>query len=263
MFFELGIYLLTGAVVGFFAGLLGIGGGLILVPILTSVFAYYMDSPYLVHIAIGTSLATILVTSLSAVKAHHKHHQAVRWDIFRLLAVGMFAGGILGAWIAQSMTASVLSKTFAVLELLIAIKMLLNYQPSPLRVLPTGQAAFVSSSLIGTLSTLVGVGGGAINTPYMLWHNVSMKQGIATSAALSLPIAVAGTAGFIWAGWGLENLPNYSSGYVYWPAFFGIVLTSYFTAPIGAKLTHQLPVKRLKRLFAGLLILLAIKMFLF
>jgi len=259
---ELSIYLLTGAIVGFFAGLLGIGGGLILVPILTTVFVSYLDSPHLVHIAIGTSLATILVTSLSSVKTHHRH-QAVRWDIFRLLVVGMFVGGILGAWIAQFMNASVLSKTFAVLELLIAMKMLLNYQPNPLRELPSRPVALMASSLIGMLSTLVGVGGGAINTPYMVWHNVPMKHAIATSAALSLPIAVAGTTGFIWAGWGLADLPSYSSGYVYWPAFFGIILTSYFTAPIGANLTHQLPVKRLKKVFAVLLILLAIKMFLF
>lgn len=259
---EFIIYLLTGAVVGFLAGLLGIGGGLILVPILTSIFAYYLGNSQLVHLAIGTSLATILVTSLAAVKTHQSH-QAVRWDIVKQFTPGIFVGGILGAWIAQFMDASILSKTFAVLELVVAIKMLANFQPNPQRKMPNFGGAFFASSSIGTLSSLVGIGGGTLNTPYMIWHNIKIKQAIATSAALSLPVALAGTIGFIWSGWEVENLPNYSIGYVYLPAFFGIVLTSYFTAPIGAKLSHTLPIKSIKNIFAGLLILLALKMFLF
>ena len=262
MLVEFSIYLLTGAFAGFFAGLLGVGGGLILVPILTSVFAYYLASPYLVHLAIGTSLATILITSLSSVKVHHLH-KTVRWDIVKNMALGVFIGGLLGSWIAQFMSASILSKTFAVLELLIAIRFLVDFQPFPNRCLPKGISAFGVSGLIGTLSTLVGVGGGAINTPYMVCHNVCIKQAIATSAALSLPVAVAGTIGFMWAGWGLDNLPNYSTGYIYWPAFIGIVLSSYFTASIGAKYTHKLPTQRIKKIFATLLVLFAIKMFLF
>lgn len=259
---ELSIYLLAGAFVGFFAGLLGIGGGLILVPVLSSVFAYYLDTPYLIHLAIGTSLATMLITSISSVKAHHLHG-AVRWDIVKLMGLAMFLGGFLGAWIAQFMSTSILSKTFAVLELLIAVKMLTNFQPLPSRCMPNSGGSFVAGGIIGSLSTLVGFGGGAINTPYMVWNNVCMKQAVATSSALSLPIAISGTIGFMWIGWGAENLPSYSTGYIYWPAFLGIVLTSYFMAPIGAKLTHKLPVKNIKKIFGVLLILLAIKMFLF
>ncbi|WP_024852174.1 sulfite exporter TauE/SafE family protein [Hydrogenovibrio kuenenii] len=258
---EFLIYIATGAFVGFFAGLLGIGGGLILVPVLTSVFATYMTSnEHMVHIAIGTSLATIMVTSLSSVRAHHKH-DAVRWDLVKSLSPSIFIGGLLGGWISQFMDASVLSRIFAILEVLIAIKMLLDLQPSPHREMPGTVGRSIAGTMIGGLSSLIGIGGGALNTPYMAWHNVPMRQAIATSSACSVPVAISGTLGFIIAGWGVSNLPNYSTGFVYWPAFLGIVLASVFTAPLGAKMTHKLPVKRLKKIFGLLLIILAIKMF--
>ncbi|BBN60728.1 sulfite exporter TauE/SafE family protein [Hydrogenovibrio marinus] len=257
---EFLIYIVTGAFVGFFAGLLGIGGGLILVPVLTTVFAAYMQSDHLIHIAIGTSLATILVTSIASVMAHHKH-DAVRWDLFKTLAPGIFIGGLLGGWVSQFIDASVLAKIFAVLAILIAIKILLDVQPSPHREMPGTVGRSIAGALIGSFSTLVGIGGGALNTPYMSWHNVPIKQAIATSSACSLPIAVSGTLGFIIAGWGASNLPAYSTGFVYWPAFLGIVIASFFTAPLGARMTHKLPVKRLKKIFGLLLIILAIKMF--
>ncbi len=262
MILEFSIYIVTGAVVGFFAGLLGIGGGLILVPVLTAVFAVYLQSDHLVHLAIGTSLATILITSLASVRAHHKH-DAVRWDIFKTITPGIFIGGLLGAWIAQFMSGEVLAKTFAVMELIIALKMLSNFQPAPDRALPGKAGQTFAGTLIGSLSSLVGIGGGALNTPYMVWHNVSMQRAIATSAACSLPVALSGTIGFLWAGWSVVGLPAYSTGFIYWPAFLGIVLSSYFTAPLGARLTHQLPVKKLKIVFGLLLIILAMKMFFF
>ena len=262
MLIEFIIYILTGAIAGVFAGLLGIGGGLIIVPVLTSVFAVYLPNEHLVHLAIGTSLATILVTALASVKTHQKH-DAVQWDLFRAFTPGIIAGGLLGGWVAQYMDASLLAKIFAVLELMIAIKMLTDFQPNPHRNLPGLVGKTTAATTIGGISTLIGVGGGAFNTPYMVWHNVDMKKAIATSAALSLPVAFAGTAGFIISGLQVENLPEMTTGYVYWPAFFGIVLASYFTAPIGARLTHKLPVKKLKRIFGLLLVALAIKMFWF
>lgn len=262
MFIEFLIYIVTGAIAGFFAGLLGIGGGLIIVPILTSVFAYFLTSDHLVHLAIGTSLATILVTAIASVKTHQQH-DAVRWDLVKTLTPGIFVGGLLGGWIAQYMDASLLGKLFAVIELAIAIKMLLNLKPNPHREMPGMVGRTVAGTTIGGISSLVGIGGGALNTPYMVWHNINMKQAIATSAACTLPIAAAGTLGFVIGGWNTDNLPTYSTGYLYWPAFIGIVIASYFTAPIGARLTHQLPVKTLKRVFGLLLIILAIKMFWF
>lgn len=257
---EFLIYLVTGAFVGFFAGLLGIGGGLILVPILTSIFAAFMHSEHLVHIAIGTSLATILVTSLSSVRAHHKH-DAVRWDLVKTLSPSIFLGGLLGGWISQFMDAALLAKVFAILELAIALKMLINLQPNPHREMPGTIGRSIAGTTIGGLSSLIGIGGGALNTPYLAWHNVPMRNAIATSAACSLPVAVSGTLGFIIAGWGIPNLPEYSTGFIYWPAFLGIGIASFFTAPLGAKMTHKLPVQRLKKIFGLLLIILAIKMF--
>ncbi|RUM92530.1 MAG: sulfite exporter TauE/SafE family protein [Thiomicrospira sp.] len=262
MFIEFSIYILTGIIAGFFAGLLGIGGGLIIVPVLTSVFLYFIEGPHLVHLAIGTSMATILITSLASVKAHHRH-DAVRWDIVKTLTPGIFIGGILGGWISQYISAPMLAKIFAVIEFGIALKMLLDLQPNPHREMPGIAGRSVAGTIIGSISALVGIGGGALNTPYMVWHNVSMRQAIATSAACSLPIAAAGTLGFLIGGWNVPNLPDHAIGYIYWPAFLGIVIASFFTAPIGAAMTHKLPVKTLKRIFAILLIILAIKMFWF
>jgi len=262
IFTEILIYIITGAVVGFAAGLLGIGGGLIIVPVLTTVFIYYLDSEHIVHLAIGTSLATILITSLSSVKAHH-HHNAVRWDIVKLLFLVILFGAFLGGWSSQFTESSNLGLLFGVLELLIAINMLLAIKPSPHRELPGLPGNTIAGSIIGSLASLVGIGGGTLTTPYLVWNNISMHQAIATSAAASLPVAFAGTLGFLIGGMNADNLPDYATGYIYWPAFFGIVTASVLTAPLGARAAHQLPVKTLKRVFGVLLLLLASKMLLF
>jgi uncharacterized membrane protein YfcA len=259
---EFSIYLITGAVVGVAAGLLGIGGGLLIVPVLTTVFAVVLETPHSVHLAIGTSLATILITSLSSVWAHHKH-QAVRWDIFKLLAGGVLIGAFIGGWISQFLNASLLGQIFAFLELLIAINMLLALKPSPSRKLPGLMGNSLAGTTIGGLASIIGIGGGTLTTPYLLWNNISMHQAIATSTAVSLPVGLAGTIGFLIAGIGSTDIPDLATGYIYWPAFLGIVVASVFTAPIGAALAHRLDVKTLKKYFAFLLIFLAVKMFFF
>lgn len=260
MLIEILIYLTTGAFVGFIAGLLGIGGGLIIVPVLTSVFIYFLQTEHVVHLAIGTSLATILITSYSAVKTHHKLGH-VNWELVRLLGIGIFLGAFLGGWSSQFIDNNVLSKLFGFFELVIAIYMLLNIKPTPQRQLPSAIHQTSAGFGIGGIASILGIGGGTLTTPYLVWHNVKMHKAIATSTACSIPVAAAGTFGFLLGGLNTELLPEYATGYIYWPAFFGIVIMSYFTAPIGAKLTHQLPVKLLKKLFSFLLILLAIKMF--
>lgn len=259
---ELSIYLVTGAFVGFAAGLLGIGGGLIIVPVLATALTYFIDSSQVVHIAIATSLATILVTSFSSALAHHKHG-AVRWDIFKLLAFGVLAGAFIGGWFSQYFASNTLSKIFGVLELLIALNMLLALKPNPSRELPGLAGNTAAGGVIGNLSSLVGIGGGTLTTPYLVWNNVSMHQAIATSTAVSLPVALAGTIGYVFAGLQATDLPAYTTGYIYWPAFLGIIVASVFTAPIGAKMAHKLPVKVLKRGFGVFLLLLAIKMLFF
>lgn len=259
---EMLIYLFTGLVVGFAAGLLGIGGGLLIVPVLTSVFTVFLTTPDTVHLAIGTSLATIIITSLASVRAHHSH-QAVRWDIVKLLALGVLFGAFLGGWSSQFVDSTLLGQIFGVLELFIAMHLLLAVKPSPHRILPGLLGNTFAGTFIGGLASIVGIGGGTLSTPYLLWNNISMHQAIATATAISLPVALAGTSGFFLAGLSAENLPNFATGYLYWPAFIGIVATSILTAPLGAKLAHRLPVKKLKRYFALFLVILAIKMLFF
>jgi len=260
---ELLIYLVTGGIVGFLAGLLGIGGGLIIVPILTMVFAHYLVGVEdIVHLAIGTSLATILVTSFASVRAHHKHG-AVNWDIVKILTVGVFTGGFLGGWSSQFFDSATLGKIFAIFELSIALYMLANIKPSPHRELPGPVGNTVAGFMIGALASLVGIGGGTLVTPYLIWNNIKPHNAIAIAAACSLPVAAAGTFGFLLAGMHAQDLPPGAWGYIYLPAFFGIVVMSYFTAPLGAKLAHKLPANQLKRLLGLLLIILAIKMFFF
>lgn len=262
LFIELLTYLITGAIVGIAAGLLGIGGGLLVVPVLSTVFVYFLDTPHAVHMAMGTSLATIIVTSFSSARAHHRHN-AVRWDAFKLLIFSILMGGFIGGWSSQFVTSNSLAIMFGILEILIAIKLLTNFKPKAHRNLPGLVRNSVAGTVIGSFSSLLGIGGGTLTTPYLLWHNISMHQAIATSTAVSLPVALAGTIGYFIAGINATDLPEMASGYIYWPAFFGIVIASYFTAPIGAKWAHKLPVSTLKRIFALFLIILAIKMLFF
>ncbi len=257
---EIGVYLLTGAFVGLLAGLFGVGGGLVVVPVLTSVFAWTLaGNVHIIHLAIGTSLATILLTALASVRAHHAHG-AVDWGLVRQLSAGMFIGAFLGGWSSQFIPSRELAWVFAGIELLIALYMLAAVQPKPHRNLPDAAGNTVAGGVIGYLASLVGIGGGTLVTPYLVWHNVSMHRAIATAAACSLPVAAAGTLGYLMGGLHAEDLPPGATGYIYWPAFLGIVAASMLTAKLGAKLAHRLPAKPLKRGLGVLLLLLALKM---
>ncbi len=256
------IYLVLGAAVGVVAGLLGVGGGLIIVPVLTWLFTEHeITDRYAVHLAIGTSLATILLTSISSVYAHHRRG-AVRWDIIRRLVPGIAAGALLGAVIARGLSQDGLSNLFGLFELLVALHMLLDVKVAAHRQLPGPRALFGAGGVIGTVSSLLGIGGGTLTVPFLVWCNTDMRHAIATASAGGLPIAIAGTLGFIAVGWNLDGLPQGSTGYVYWPAFAGVVTASILTAPVGASLAHRLPVKTLKRIFAVFLLALGTKMLL-
>ncbi|MDB5745115.1 MAG: putative rane transporter protein [Polaromonas sp.] len=249
--------LAMGCVSGFLAGLLGIGGGMLLVPALTYIAtAQGFPNAYVVKMALATSLATILFTSLSSVRAHHKRG-AVRWDVVKLLAPGIVAGSLLGAQIAKLLSTQTLALVFAVFVSYSALQMFIDKKPKPSRQLPQGAGMFGTGTVIGSLSALVGAGGGFISVPFMAWCNVPIHTAVATSAALGFPIAVAGTIGYIFAGWNLQGVPAGSFGYVYLPALALIATTSVLFAPLGAKAAHKLDVKQLKRAFACLLILLA------
>jgi uncharacterized protein len=254
------IYLLVGAFVGLIAGLLGVGGGLIIVPVLVLIFQGQGVSPeVIVHLAIGTSLATIAITSISSMRAHHRHG-AVQWDVFRRLTPGIVVGALLGAVIADFLPTKAMRLWFGVFELLVAAQIGFNLMVAPRGHLPGALGTNIAGGVIGAISAALGIGGGTLTTPFMVWCNFSLRQAVATSSACGLPIALAGAAGFVATGWNNSGLPEWSSGYLYWPAFAGIVISSLLFAPLGAKLTHTLPVSVLRRFFAVFLAVLGVRM---
>lgn len=249
--------IVLGAATGFLAGLLGIGGGMIMVPFLTLIFtARGFPEQHIVHMAIATSLATILFTSVSSVRAHHQHG-AVLWPVARVLAPGILLGSLVGAQIAGRLPTVWLAMIFAVFVGVSALQMLLDRKPKPTRELPRAGGMFAVGNGIGFVSALVGAGGGFISVPYMVWSNVKIHNAVATSAALGFPIAVAGTVGYVLAGRNETGLPDGTLGFVYLPALLTIALASVVTAPLGARAAHALNTKPLKRVFALMLFMLA------
>ncbi|MCH7336245.1 sulfite exporter TauE/SafE family protein [Acinetobacter sp. NIPH 2699] len=253
---ELIIYLLIGAIAGFTAGLFGVGGGLIIVPILYIVFTQMNYDPNVImHIAVGTSLATIIVTSISSVMAHHKKG-AVLWPVFRNLAPGLILGSFLGAGIADLMSGQHLQLAIGIFAVWMAYKMFrgANAVVDPSRHLPAAPLQFAAGGGIGVASAIFGIGGGSLTVPFLNRYGVVMQKAVATSAACGLPIAVAGAIGFMWFGAKEQiNVPN-TIGYVHIYAFLGISIMSFITAKFGAKVAHLLSPAMLKKCFAALLV---------
>jgi uncharacterized membrane protein YfcA len=259
---ELLILLSMGALAGTLAGLLGIGGGVIIVPVLAMVFQHQgVAIDVLMHVSIGTSLATIVVTSLSSIRAHQKRG-AIDWSVFRRITPGIIVGGFLGSVLADAIPGEELRVLFAIFMFLVATQMMIAGTPAPHRKLPHWPGMLTAGVVIGAVASLMGVGGGAMSVPFMTWCNVHIRQAVATSAAIGFPIAVAGAAGFMITGWGNELLPPWSAGYINLPAFTGIVVASILFAPLGAKLAHTIPPTLLKRIFAVLLYILGTRMLL-
>ncbi len=257
---ELLIYLTLGSAAGLLAGMFGVGGGLIIVPVLAWVFVGQdMDVDIIMHLAIGTSLASIWLTSLMSIRAHHRRG-AVNWPLVQKLVVGIVLGALLGAVIADQLPTQALKRIFGVFELLVAAQMLLVSRYQAHFNLPGRIGFTLVGAVIGVVSAIIGIGGGTLTVPFLVWCRVPMIQAVATSAACGLPIAIAGAIGFIITGWNVEQLPAWSTGYLYWPAWLGIVLASSITAGLGARLAHKLPAARLRQLFALLLMGLGIKM---
>ncbi|MBS1160218.1 MAG: hypothetical protein H6R15_2637 [Proteobacteria bacterium] len=253
-------YLLTGAVAGFFAGLLGVGGGVVVVPVLTIIFARQgFPANEVMHLALGSSMATILFTSLSSLRAHHAH-RAVLWPVMRDLTPGILVGTLLGALLAARISSRALAIFFVGFMIFVAVQMIANLRPKPSRNLPGRGGLSLAGSVIGAVASLAAMGGGALTVPYLIWCNVRPHQAIGTSAAVGLPIAIGGTIGYIWNGWEHPGLPSGSLGFVYLPALAVILIASVLAAPLGARLAHRLPVAVLKRIFAGLLLVLSTKM---
>ncbi len=253
---ELAFYLVTGSVAGLLAGLLGVGGGLFIVPVLLFLLPVAgIDSQQLMTICVATSLCTIVITSISSVLAHHKH-QAILWPVFWRLLPGISLGALLGAVIADLVSQQLLKNLFAISVILIAFKMLFRIQPKATSQLPGSTRLMAHGAFIGCLSAMIGIGGGALIVPLLNYWKTPMVNAVATSATCGLPIAIAGTVGFIITGLDQADLPIYSSGYVYWPAVFGIISTSVLLAPVGAKFAHKVSAPLLSGFFAIFLLLI-------
>jgi uncharacterized protein len=254
LIFELA---LLGTVTGFLAGLLGIGGGMLMVPFVTIILTSKGYPPeYTVKMAVATSLATICFTSLSSVRAHQRRG-AVQWPIVRVLAPGILLGSLAGAQLAVALPARILSILFAMFVAFSATQMFLNRKPKPTRTMPGALGTFSMGGLIGMLSSLVGAGGAFISVPFMTWCNVKIHHAVGTSSALGFPIALAGTLGYMWAGRELPQMPPGSVGYLYLPGLAVISLASISTAPLGARTAHRMDIRPLQKVFAAVLYILA------
>ena len=253
-------YLVLGAIAGFLAGMFGVGGGLVLVPVLIFLFdSQQFPSEHLMHLALGTSMAAILFTSLSSLRAHHQHG-AVNWRVVRNITPGILLGTGLGALLAASIPTGGLAIFFALFVYTVAAQILLDVRPHASRQLPGAAGMTLTGILTGCLSSLVSIGGGSIIVPFLVWCNISLRNAIGTSAAIGFPVAVGGTIGYVLIGMNIQFLPAYSLGFVYMPALFWIALASSITAPLGAKATHRMKTGLLRNLFALLLLVLATKM---
>ncbi len=254
------VYVVTGACVGFLAGLLGIGGGMTLVPVLAAMFTAQHFAPgHTVHLALGTGMASIMFTSSASVRAHHRLG-GVDWSLVRRMGPGMVIGTLLATALSGWVPQRALALAFAVIVYAGATQILLGRKPSAGRTLPGTPSTVAIGLLIGVVCGLVSAGGAFMTVPFMLYCGVAMTTAIGTGAALGVPVAVVGTLGYVYSGWQVPDLPPLALGFVHGPALLGIVAGSMLTAPMGARAAHRMPVATLRRIFAVLLYVLATKM---
>jgi len=256
------LYLLLGAVAGTLAGLFGVGGGAIIVPVLVFSFqALGISDEVLMHLALGTSLASIVVTAANSVRAHHQLEN-VAWPLVWRMTAGIVVGTAAGSVVAGNLDGAILRRAFTVFLVGVAIKMATRWNPKSSRAegRPATIALLGAGGAIGFASALFGIGGGTMSVPFFVWAGLEMKRAVGSSAACGLPIAISGGLSYAVIGWGQAHLPPLSVGYVYLPALVGIVLTSAPFARIGAKIADRLPETWLKRAFAALMLVIAAKM---
>ncbi|MCP5191097.1 MAG: sulfite exporter TauE/SafE family protein [Pseudomonadales bacterium] len=255
------VYLATGAVAGLIAGLLGLGGGVVIVPALAFLLPLTGVEPAVtMHVAVGTSLAAIIPTAISSTYAHARR-QSVRWSLLVLLAPGIAIGALLGARIASLLPTTLLARLFGIFVIGVALQILFaRTRIAAQERLPGRIGLAVVAVGIGTLSAILGIGGGSLTVPYLAHCGVAMRQAVATSAGCGIVLALVGATGFIVSGWQHPALPAHSLGFVYLPALAGIVSASVLTAPVGARMAHYLPAPTLKRIFAVFLILVGVRL---
>lgn len=250
---EFLLYLALGGCAGVLAGLFGVGGGIIIVPVLVYSFTLQgFDTSVLTHLAVGTSLATIVFTSIQSVRAHHRLG-AVQWRVFAWMTLGILIGAGFGALTASYISGPYLQKIIGVFAILVAIQMFLDLKPKASGA-PGKPGLTIAGIVIGWASAIFGIGGGSLTVPFLTWRSLTMQQAVATSSACGFPIAVASAISFMILGWHDPLLPPHSLGFVYLPALVGIAVTSMFFARFGARLAHKLSPRLLKRLFALLLV---------
>ncbi len=257
------LYILIGAIAGILAGLFGVGGGLIIVPALLVSFSVHGFAPEIAtHLAIGTSLATIVITAISSTRSHQQKG-AVDWTLFKQMSPGILSGSLLGAYTATQLNGHSLQIALGIFALFMATRLWFGHtlsasayskQPAKPRVLATGGV------IIGWISGLFGIGGGTLSVPFLRWRHVPITIAVGTSAACGLPIATMATIANIIMGAEQALLPAYATGFVYWPAFIGIVLTSVPFSRLGAKWAHSLPAGRLQQGFALFLVTVSVKL---
>ncbi|MCM8854503.1 MAG: sulfite exporter TauE/SafE family protein [Candidatus Thiodiazotropha sp.] len=256
---DLTMLLISGAVAGILAGLLGIGGGIVIVPIVTLLFeSHQIPQEMAIKMALGTSLATIIVTAISSIYAHHRKG-AVVWHLFRIMVPGILIGSLLGAWLADLLPGDLLYIAFILFLFAVSVQMALS-RVSAHHDLPGTFGLTTVATVVGVVSALMGIGGGSLNVPFLSFCGVPIKRAIATAAAIGLPISVSATFGYIVGGLNESGLPSGSLGYVNLPVFGGVVVASLLFAPLGATLAHKLPDQLLRRLFAIFLFAMACRM---
>lgn len=254
------LYIVLGAAVGFAAGLLGIGGGAIMVPVLTSLFiAQGFAAEQVVHMALGTSMASIVIAAFSSMRAHHKRG-GVEWPAVKGMVPGIVIGSYLGTVIAAHLESKYLAIIFSCFMAYVALQMILNRKPDAKRARVGTVGLFSAGGVIGTISSLVSIGGGTLTVPFLVWQNIDLKKAIGTSSAVGFPIALAGTIGYLVNGWANTDISRYIFGFVNVPAVLAISISSVFFAPLGASVSHKLPVNILRMVFAALIVGLCIKM---
>ena len=256
--------LLVGAIAGFFAGLFGIGGGLLIVPVLVYLLPMVgVPEPLLMSTALGTSFATIVITGFSSAQRHHKLGNVV-WSAVKILAPSIMVSVFICGFFIGKLDRDISSKLFACLVVYLAVKMVLSIKPKINKTVKplTTQSSIVGGILIGMASSAAGIGGGGFIVPFLNSRNVDIKKAIGTSAFCGMLMGIAGMLSFMVSGWNVQGMPPYSIGFVYFPAVLGITVTSFFTSKLGANATNKLPVPTLKKAFAAFLIVVAINMLL-
>ncbi|XXQ67462.1 sulfite exporter TauE/SafE family protein [Neisseriaceae bacterium B1] len=252
--------LAAGTFAGFLAGLLGVGGGTIIVPIvLWFLHKQGVDSPYTQHLALGTSFAIMMFTTISSALAQHRRG-SIDWSIVRHLSPAMIVGSLLGAGLAKFLSADFLQWFFIGFLYVIAVQMVLKIKPKPTRQLPKPAGLFASGSVIGLLSSWVGIGGGSLSVPFMTYCNVPIHRAVGTSAALAWTMSIAGCVGYVFSGWQAQALPAHTFGFVYLPVVLILAACTMTFAPLGVKAAHGLSPDKLKMAMGILLFLIATQM---